>query len=63
MRKEAEAERKIRQTDTTVISGDAKKGAGLFKVCLEDVLSAMHTDSNPLTDTMRTVPHHTRRTE
>lgn len=35
MRKEAEAERKKDETDKTVISGDAKKGAGLFKVCFE----------------------------
>lgn len=35
MRKEAEAEGNNRQADNSVISGDAKKGASLFKVCLE----------------------------
>jgi hypothetical protein len=35
MRKAAEAERKQPPTNATVISGDAKKGASLFKVCLE----------------------------
>ncbi len=37
MRKEAAAERKSGQTNTTVILGDAKKGAGLFKVCSKTV--------------------------
>lgn len=33
MRKAAEAEDKNIQTDKIVVSGDLKKGAGLFKVC------------------------------
>lgn len=36
MRKAAGAEDKRTQTDIVAISGDVKKGAGLFKVCSND---------------------------
>jgi hypothetical protein len=63
MRKEAEAERKKDETDKTVISGDAKKGAGLFKVCFEATPFALSLQNNTLADSLRTMPHHSRRTK
>jgi hypothetical protein len=63
MRKAAEAERKKTQTDITVNSGDAKKGAGLFKVCLDDNLQAPTYVYLPTADALRTMSHNSRRTE
>lgn len=57
MRKEAAAERLKRETDKTFVAGDAKKGAGLFKVRFDDSLYLPHA-SDASTDSLRIVPHH-----
>lgn len=64
MRKEAEVERKNLQANMIPISGDAKKGAGLFKVCAEDprhLLGVMVTFGR--LDANSAIPHKQDRTK
>ena len=63
MRKAAEAEDKKHQTDVTVISGDAKKGAGMFKVSSKGNLREVMDPCLPLADSLRTMSYDTRGTE
>ncbi len=63
MRKEAEAERLKHETDEILVAGDAKKGAGLFKVRPGYTPIPHVHASDTWIDSLRTVSYHSGRTK